>query len=258
MKLKTIILLSLVLTVSNGVFGQTTTTVKPHPVLKPASGAKLPSVKQILDKYVTAIGGRAANRRVKTRMVKGTVELAPMGVKGTVEGFSAAPDKSYTRMNLQGIGEIIEGYDGTTSWSVNPVQGSREKTGEELLQARILYAFNREANLDKVYTKMEVKAAEKLGERDVYVVVATPAGLAPETFYFDRQSGHLLRADGVAVSPEGKMPYQNFYEDIRSVDGVKMPFKTRSVTSQFEIITIYTEVKHNVPVDQAKFAKPKQ
>ncbi len=256
MKLKSIVLLSLVLTISVGVFGQ-----KPEPAktveAKPAA-AKLPTVKEILDKYVAAQGGRAANEKFKTRSVKGTIELAPMGIKGTVEGFAAAPDKNYTKMSLQGIGEIIDSYDGKTAWTINPLQGNRDKTGEELLQNKLLYAFNREINLDKLYPKMEVRGAEKLGEKDVYVVVATPENLAPETFYFDKQTGVLLRADGVLVSPEGKTPYQSFYEDVREVDGIKMPFKVRTVTPQFEIIMVMTEVKNGAPVDDAKFAKPKQ
>jgi hypothetical protein len=261
MKLKTIILLSLVFAVSGTVFGQQTDSVKP--AAKPAnanpaaSAAKLPTVKEILDKYVAAIGGRAAHEKFKSRAMKGTVELAPMGIKGTVESISA-PGKSHTKMNLAGVGEMVEGFDGTTAWSVNPIQGSREKTGEELLQTKLMNAFNREINLDKHYSKMEVKAVEKLGEKDVYVVVATPAGLAPETFYFDRQTGMLLRSDGTIVSPEGKMPSQTYYEDFREVDGVKMPFKTRTILPQFELISIMTEVKHNVPVEDAKFAKPKQ
>ncbi|MBA2736047.1 MAG: hypothetical protein H0U50_04570 [Pyrinomonadaceae bacterium] len=257
MKLKSIVLLSLVFIISINVFGQKTETGKPVDA-KPAATAKLPTVKEILDKYVAALGGRAANEKIKTRTMKGTVELAPMGIKGTVEGFAAAPDKNYTKMNLQGIGEIIEGYDGKTSWTINPLQGNRDKTGEELLQTKLVNNFHREINLDKLYPKIEVKAAEKLGEKDVYVIVATPEGLAPETFYFDKQTGLLLRADGVIVSPEGKMPYQSFYEDVREVDGVKIPFKVRAVTPQFEFITIITEVKNGAAIDDAKFAKPKE
>lgn len=262
MKLKSIILLSLVFAVSVNVFAQKTDSVKPaaKPTgAKPATAAaKLPTVKEILDKHVAAVGGRAAHEKIKSRSMKGTIELAPMGIKGTVESVAAAPGKSYTKMNLAGVGEITEGFDGTTAWGLNPIQGGREKTGEELLQTKLANAFNREVNLDKHYSKIEVKAAEKLGEKDVYVVAATAEGLAPETFYFDKQTGMLLRADGVAITPEGKMSYQNYYEDFREIDGIKMPFKTRTVMPQFELINIVTEVKHNVAVEDAKFARPKQ
>ena len=190
--------------------------------------------------------------------MKGTVEIAPMGIKGTLESQAVAPDKSHTKMNLAGIGESVESYDGKVSWSANPLQGNRDKTGEELLQTKLISNFHREINLEKLYPKMEVKGIEKIGEKDAYVVVGTPEGLAPETFYFDKQSGLILRTDSVFVSPEGKMPAKTFYEDFREVDGVKIPHKIRAVLPQFEIITIVTEIKHGAPIDDAKFAKPKQ
>jgi hypothetical protein len=263
MKLKLIAFLTLVFAVASSAFGQKAETsgkssAKTAASNSSASSAKLPSAKQILDKYVEAVGGRAANEKIKTRLMKGTIEMAPMGIKGTVESYAAAPDKTYTKMNIAGIGEIVEVFDGTNSWSVNPVQGSREKTGEELLQTKMTSQFNRELNLAKLYPKIEVRGAEKLGDRDVYVLVGAPNGLAPETFYFDRETGLLLKSDGVVISPEGKMPYQTFYEDVRAVDGVKMPFKTRTVMPQFEIISVTTEVKNNPAIDAAQFSKPKQ
>jgi hypothetical protein len=158
---------------------------------------------------------------------------------------------------LQGIGEIIEGFDGTTAWSLNPIQGNRDKEGEELTQTKLINNFYRETNLEKLYPKMEVKGIEKVGDKDAYVVVATPNGSAPETFYFDSKSGLLIRADSTLVSPEGKMPAKTFYEDFREIDGIKLPYKLRVVLPQFEIITILTEVKHGVAVEADKFIKPK-
>ena len=263
MKLKTTALLSLVLTVSTGAFAQTTTTVKPQPALnsaadKSAQTAKLPTAKQVLDKYVAAIGGRAANEKIKTRVTKAAFEFAPMGIKGTSESYVAAPDKSYSKMNMQGIGEIVSGTDGKTAWSMNPIQGSRDITGEELLQLRLVNNLARDANLDKLYTNWTVKGIETVAGKDAYVLVGTPAGLTPETFYFDKQSGLLVQSEGTLVSPEGKMPAKSFYEDYREIDGVKIPYKTRVVVPQAEIITTITEIKHGAVIEEAKFAKPKQ
>ncbi len=80
----------------------------------------MPTVKKILAKYVQAIGGKKANEKIKSRMVKGTVEIAPMGIKGTFESYAAAPNKSISRVTLAGIGELVEGFDGTTAWTINP------------------------------------------------------------------------------------------------------------------------------------------
>jgi hypothetical protein len=265
MKLKISILLTVIFSISLTAFGQNE-TVKPKTETKTTdakttdsktAAVKMPTVGEILAKYVQAIGGKAANEKIKSRMAKGTLELAPMGIKGTFENYAAAPNKSVARLSLAGIGEIIEGFDGTTAWTINPLQGNRDKQGEELAQTKLAYNFNRETNLDKLYPKMELKGVEKVGTDDAYVVVATPDNLPPDTFYFDTKSGLLVRQDSIAISPEGKMPGKTFFEDYREVDGVKMPFKTRSVLPQFEIITTFTEVKNNVAVEDTKFAKPK-
>lgn len=257
MKLKLIIASIFLLLMVGGAFGQKPKSAKTPDKPADAKPAKLPSAKKILAKYLQAIGGRAANEKFKTRLTKGTLEFAPVGIKGTFETYAAAPDKSYNKTNLQGIGEIVEGFDGTTAWSVNPIQGNRVKEGEELLQTKLISSFYRDTNLEKLYPKMEVKGTEKVGDKETYVVVATPNGLAPETFYFDVKSGLLVRSDMTVVSPEGKITTQTFYDDYREVDGVKTAYKMRAVLPQFEIITIITEIKNDVKVEDSLFAKPK-
>ncbi|MCD9187157.1 MAG: hypothetical protein LUM44_12040 [Pyrinomonadaceae bacterium] len=260
MKLKLFILLG-ILAFSINTFAQKTEPVKPaetKPETKPAPAVKLPTVKEILDKYVAAIGGKAANEKIKTRQVKGDIVLSPMGLKGTMEVYSAAPNKSYTKLNLGGIGEIIEAFDGVTAWTINPIQGNRDKEGEELLQTKLANSFYREVNLEKFYPKMEVKGIEKVGESDAYVVIATADGLPPETMYFNTKSGLLVRTDATSVTPEGKMATTNYYEDFRDIDGIKIPYKLRTVMPQFEILVTVTEVKNDVKVEDSLFAKPKQ
>jgi outer membrane lipoprotein-sorting protein len=111
--------------------------------------------------------------------------------------------------------------------------------------------------LDKLYPKLELKGIEKVGADDAYVVVAMPDNLPTETFYFDTKSGLLVRQDTTSISPEGKTAGKTFFEDYRAVDGVKVPFKTRTILPQFEIVTTFTEVKNNVAVEDSRFVKPK-
>ena len=244
MKLKTIVsLIFAALLFSANAFAQQT-------------AANLPTTQQIFDKYIEAIGGRAANEKIKTRITKSTLELSPMGVTGTAESYAAAPDKSYSAINLQGVGNFIEAYDGTTGWAVDPIQGSRVKEGDELAQTKLASNFYRNINLDKLYTNWQVKGIEKVGDCEAYVVTGTPAGLAPETFYFDTQNGLLLQTDSTLISPQGKMAGKTFFEDYRETDGVKIPYKTRVVLPQFEITSTITEVKNNEKIDNSKFVKP--
>ena len=266
MKLKLSILLTVLLAMAATAFGQkettkTTTETKIKTETKTVEtktpAVKMPTAQEVLAKYVQAIGGRANYEKIKSRVTKGTQEIPAAGIKGTFEIYAAAPDKIANKSVIPGIGEFIDRFDGQTAWSNNPIQGSRDKIGEELAQAKLINNFYREINLEKLYPKMELKGTEKIGASEAYVVVATPDNLPSETFYFDTKSGLLLRQDATLITPEGKTPIRSFFEDVREVDGVKMPFKIRTVLPQFEVILTTTEVKNNAAVTDAMFVKPK-
>jgi hypothetical protein len=48
------------------------------------------------------------------------------------------------------------------------------------------------------------------------------------------------------------------YEDYRPVDGMKIPFAMSGIDqNEVPFIIKYTQIKHNVPIDDAQFDKPK-
>jgi len=103
---------------------------------------------------------------------------------------------------------------------------------------------------------MTVSGKEKVGDREAYVIDATPAGAAAEKLYFDTQTGLLIRRDFTAESPQGSFPAQEAYEDYKAVDGVMVAFTTKLTLPQFGLVIKLSEVKHNVPVEDAQFLKP--
>jgi zinc protease len=226
---------------------------------KPATDGKsaaLPSVDQILDKYVQAIGGKAAIEKQTSRVSKGTFEIAAFGATGTAEIYAKAPNKSASVINVAGFGVVQDGFDGKAGWAVDPQNGARDKAGAELAAAKLDAEFLKPIKIKQLYPKIVVKGKDKVGEKEVYVVEATPAESSVETWYFDTQTGLILREDSEREGPQGKQSIQSFPEDYREVDGVKIPFKLRQVTSAFTIDIKIDEVKHNVPIDDAKFNKP--
>lgn len=247
MKLRIVFLFSLVAVISAAAFGQAA----------PGKPEKLPTAREIVERHIKASGGRAAFEKVRTRISSGTIEMRPMGIKGTFEAIAAAPNLSLVKLSLAGIGDLLEGYDGTTAWSANPIQGSREKTGAELLQTKNLYDFYRDIRLDKIYPKMTVTGIEKVGGRDAYVVRAEPVGLNPDLLYFDVVSGLMIRMDSEIISPEGTQKTQAYYGDYKPFDGVMIATTMRTVLPQGEIIIALTDIKNNVQIDRTKFAKPK-
>jgi len=221
---------------------------------KPAGA--LPSVDQVLDKFVQAIGGKAAMEKVTSRTSKGTFDMPAMGVSAPIVMYAKAPNKTFLTIDIPGFGTFQRGYNGTGAWEQNPATGTRDISGAELAQSKLAAEFYRDIKLKQLYSKMEVKGVEKVGERDAYVIEATSADGGTEKMYFDTQTGLLVRSDIEAVTEQGKFPVTSLLEDYREVDGIKMPFTVRQNSPVNSFTIKIDEVKHNVPIDDAKFNKP--
>jgi zinc protease len=224
---------------------------------KPAATPKLPQAKDVVEKYVKAIGGREPLKKQKSRYQAATVELSPMGIKGTVETFARSDDRLLVKTTLGGLGEILVGFDGQKAWTVNPIQGNRVQEGKELLQTKRTAMFAREISFDRLYNAMRVRGIESVGDRQAIVVVASSDGLPDDVLFFDKETGLMLRSDSITVTPEGEQAITTFFEDYREVEGTKSPFKIRAKTPAFEINTVITEIKYNVPIEDTKFTQPK-
>ena len=218
--------------------------------------ADMPTTDQILDKYVQMLGGKAAMEKITSTASKGTFEIPAFGATGSAEIWEKAPNKTALKLDIPGFGLVLEGFNGTVAWSQDPQSGLREKTGAELAATKLDADFYKPLKLKQLYPKIALKGKEKVGDKDAYVLTATPAEGAAETWYFDATSGLLIRLDLERESPQGKMAVQVFQEDYKEVDGIKIPHTVRQVTSAFSITIKLEEVKHNVPVDDAKFNKP--
>src|SRR5687768_15569462 len=131
-------------------FGQKPETAKTEEKKAPETAvltAKDPSVAEILKKYVEAQGGREAVEKIKTRTLRGTVALSPMGISGTIESFAVPENKTVSFMKFTGVGDFAEGSDGTIGWSTDPIKGLREKSGEEFARQKLAANFYLSINL---------------------------------------------------------------------------------------------------------------
>lgn len=222
---------------------------------KPAE--PMPTVDEILNKYVQALGGKAAIEKNKTQVAKGTLEVETQGISAPLELYTAAPNKSLLVANIPGYGIVQEGYNGTVAWRQDPAAGISEKSGGELAAVKRNSDFYRVIRLKEAYSKMTVKGKEKVGQSEAYLIEAVPSEGSPEKMYFDTQSGLLLRTDVEADTPLGKLPFEIYFENYKEIDGVKAPFTVRRVSPATGNINIkLDEIKHNVTIDDAKFNKP--
>ena len=218
--------------------------------------AALPSVDQILDKYVKAIGGKAAIEKLTSRVSKGTFEMDQMPGPAAEEIDAKAPNKQYMVTDAPSFGQAKRGFNGTVGWQDNPQTGLQDITGPELAAMKRDADFYGAIKLKELYPKMTLKGKESVNGHDTYVIEATPPDGGAETMCFDADSGFLVRAQREGEGPNGKVTFGITLGDYREVDGIKLPFVMHFSMGDFAFVIKLSEVKHNVPIDDAKFDKP--
>ncbi|MDT4897330.1 MAG: photosynthetic reaction center cytochrome c subunit [Acidobacteriota bacterium] len=221
---------------------------------KPAT-EPLPTVDQVLAKYTQAIGGEAAFKKLTSRVMKGS-QISADGNAMPIESYQVAPNKLATVMTGK-QGAMMTGYNGTVGWQKGP-RGQRQMSGGQLEQMKLAADFYSDLKLKESYPNLTVAGREKIGDRETYVLVSKPSANLTSKLYFDTQTGLLLRILDIFQTMIAPVPSQQDLEDYRDVDGVKMPFIIRfsPVQPRDAWTRKYTEIKHNVPVDEARFNMP--
>ena len=226
----------------------------------PADDVKsaLPSAESILGKYVEATGGRAAYEKIHTTMSTGTFELPAAGLKGAIKIYNQEPDKSYSVVELAGIGKIEEGCDGTTAWQLSALQGARIKSGSE--RAMALRASSMKTRLDwhQNFKSIETVGSDTVDGKPVYVVLLTPKEGKPEKEFYDKASGLLLKESMIMATPMGEIPTESTFSDYRSESGLVIPHRLgqSAVGQQFAIVIDSFTINNGVPKD--RFELPPQ
>jgi hypothetical protein len=220
---------------------------------------------EVLAGYVAALGGRAALEKITSRVAKGSFDVSGIAMSGPVEIYAKSPNLMLLVLKMPGQETFKDGFDGRVGWEQNPDDGITDKTGLELGSAIRDADFYQPLKLRLQYPNLIFKGTAKLSlgkggsgkveERDTLLVLEAPRNGSPRRFYFDLSNGLLLRTE--EWNAVGKMTEAVEYQDYREVDGVKVAFTFHIIQDLHFTIKI-TEVKHNVPIDDAIFVKPKK
>ena len=234
-------------------------------VVGPAASAQQ-SAHDVVERSLTALGGRAAHAKLQSRSATGTISLStPAGeIAGTLELLNAVPNK--TRMLLKadlsalGAGELVvdQRFDGYTGYVLDSLQGNREITGNQLDNMQNSAFPHPFMNYKERGTSAQLAGKESVGGRDAYIVVFDPATGSQVRNYIDAETflpiKSVMKTDVPQLGQEVEQTTEFF--DYKDVDGVKIPFRLKT-SSTIQTITItLTHVEHNVKVDESVFVKP--
>jgi hypothetical protein len=153
-------------------------------------------------------------------------------------------------------GDSVTAFDGREGWLGFPGRPAREMHGSEVDAAAMDADLHFVAHLKGMLSDLQVQGKEEIGDLDAYLVIGRRERKPPLRLYFDAQSGLLVRLVRYGETPLGRMPTQIDYADYREAGGVKVPFSWTLARPSGRFTIQVSEVKQNVLVDDAKFAKP--
>jgi outer membrane lipoprotein-sorting protein len=221
-----------------------------------AQQARPQNAQQVLDRMAQAMG-LANAAKIRTVQMTGTISYPAQGLQGRYEASYKSPNKFLLKVNIQGIGEIQQGFDGKVGWEKSPMTGLRELQGAELAQMRQSAQMGANNDLRKTLRNPKLAGQERVGARNAFVITAQSTTGAPIKVFVDAQRYLPLRMDMEVATPQGKLNTTTFLEDYRRVDGIMYPFTTRQSTAGIEAVVKTERVRHNVAINDAAFRKPK-
>jgi hypothetical protein len=220
---------------------------------RPVQPATKPTIDQIIDKYLTALGGTAKLAAIKTRYVKAN-RVEPGGEVMEPETIWYDGNK-YSLETVYSEATVTEGYNGTTVWKVGGGKPIALRP-DEIEQIKREADLFEPANIKAVYSRMDYRFLDVIDGRQVYLVTAQTAGGVRERLYFDVQTGLLIRRIASSPTVLGSFNYQVDYKDYKPFAGVKMPTTIEYAMPSVRWTRKVIQVRNNVPVDAAKFEAP--
>jgi|GEM_PF-626730 len=218
----------------------------------------LPSVEQVLSRYLAAMGGEEALRKVTTRGAAGSIFVSTYGAYGEYREIAEAPRSVRRTIRFPGYTTLERAFDGTRGWEEGPDYGFETLSGARLAEVRRQAEFHLPLNVRTIYPRLGVQGRGRIDEFDAVIVEGRTAAGETDQLWFAEATGLLLAIDANETFANGvvqRVRYQ--YEDYRPVNGVPVAHQIRYESPRL-IWVVTRQVALNLPVEDLAFQPPAQ
>jgi zinc protease len=219
--------------------------VEGNPTEKPAMTLPIPegmTAENVVDKYITAIGGKDKVMAVKTTMMvaNATIQGTPL----VMTTKAAAPNKTSLEISVMGNTMQKAVFNGEKGYQ--EAQGQKkEMTAEEIAKAK------EESSLfiDFTYTSGELIRIEPLEGKNAIVLKYNDTDM-----YYDMASGLKLKEVKTVKTPDGKeVKVPTTFSDYKEVNGIMFPHAIGQKMGPMDLNFVIKEIKVNEGVSDADF-----
>lgn len=211
-----------------------------------APGAeKLPSAKDIVARHITAIGGEAAFKALKSIHAKGTFELPAQGIKGDLEIMTARPNKMINRVEIPGVGHAESGYDGKNAWSIDPLAGPSLLSGRALNEIAEDAWFDGALHAPDRVKELTTVAKVEFDKHQAYQVKVVHTSGVEEMDYYDVETGLQIGSESQRETPMGVLPVKAMLREWQKFGGLQQPTVLVQSTMGIDQVLRITSYEYN-------------
>ncbi len=216
------------------------------------------SVDDIINNYLANTGGAEKWKEVTGTKMEGVMSMGGFEFPGSITEKS--PNKQRLDVNVQGK-TIVQAYDGTTAWAVNPFQGGdapqkmSPEEAEQMTKAEFGSPF---LNYKEKGHAVELLGKKTIEGAETFEVKLTKKNGDIEYHYFDTEAFvPIMFKSTISSGPMKGQETETYYSDYQDVNGLMFPhFVESKVAGQsFQKITI-KKIEVNGNYEDSLFAFP--
>ena len=237
----------------------TPTPKPPAPLAKAAEAeAPLPSARTIFDRHVRAIGGRDAVLSHSSSHATGTLSVPSAGITGTLEVFAAAkPNRMLVKIALGGVGEVTEGFDGVTAWSMSPMTGAMVLQGRQLEDKKFDSEYYAELHDPSRFESLKTVEVTTFDGRPCYKVSLVRRGGGEDFEFYDLATGLKAGSINTRETQMGSITTTSIESDYRKFGNVLQATSLRQSAMGIQQVFTLSIVEYD-KVDASVFEPPTQ
>lgn len=185
----------------------------------------LPAGTAIVARYAAAVGGPAF-LSAKSIVTKGAMSMPAAGISATFELTQLSPNQMQMVTEIPGMGAVQAGFDGTTGWSMDPMQGPRLLTDKELDQIRDESDRRATVRAAEMFTSIVTVADTTMNSERCYLVkLVWKSGR--ETFdCYSPTTGLMVASRSVQKTAMGDIPVVTLLSDYKKFGDVTVATKS--------------------------------
>ncbi len=210
---------------------------------------------EILARYNKVVDPQGRIPSVEGMRTTITMEIPAAGMTANIVAVQARPNSMTMIIDIPGLGQMKQGYDGTTAWSSDPMQGPRLMAGPEaaaIIDGSSLAAMARTADM---FTAMEAAGDVDVDGTKANCVKLTWKSGRITTECFSTATGLLVESRAKQQSQMGEVEAVSRMSDYRDIGGIMVPHKLSQSAMGMQQLMTTTSVVFG-PQDPKLFELP--